>query len=255
MNSAISGMGDPSSMLYNSATRPSSAQPPDTAALAKNMVEALDSDRNGSLSQSELQGAVDQMASASRVTQQAVNSTPDVSEVFNSLDENGDSAVSDTEIATTLETLANSRGGMEGFNSGAQDATGAPPGGGPGGPGVPPPPVNEPSSGTSAATDSNDYGLSEEELQVADTNGDGQVSQSEMQAYQQLQSSDSAGATDARADTASSGSGADSEQAAGAGMDRRTEQQIMQLARTYGAASEQGAGDTITSGGLFSMAA
>lgn len=158
---------------YTAQSRPSA--PPDSSQIAEDLAKNLDIDGSGSLSQEELQTAVDEMDDQGGMTMSA-------EDLFSALDSDGDGSVTQSEFATTLQTLAESRDLAQGM-------------GGPGGPGMggmpppPPPPASDASSSDSDTTSS--------QSSAADTNGDGEVSLDELVAYYTESSEDAASDSDA----------------------------------------------------------
>lgn len=226
MSSAVSGLGNNlASMMYGMQSRGSVGAPPDPAALASNLLSNLDGDGNGSLSQSELQSAIDGMSSSDSGTRTSADG------LFSAMDSDGDGSVTETEIQTTLQTLAESQNFAQGM--------GGP--GGPGGPGamggMPPPPP--PSSSDS------DSDTSSSAISAADTNGDGTVSVDELVAYYQSQS-----ASDSGDESASTSTDTTSSTTSTTGSDptltTEVRQMMMQLARTYGDPAQTDQGSTST---------
>jgi len=151
------------------------------------------------------QGPIDATTLSKALSGSTDNQTSDeVSDLVSSMDTDGDSKITKSELSQGIENLFNQ------LQSASQQAGGAqgmpPPPPPPGGAGGPPPPRNgedEEDTGLTQdqmqtmASSTDDSKLSEllnnvaSNFEAADTNGDGKVTQQEAMEYQQSQSNDS----------------------------------------------------------------
>ena len=227
-----------------------------TSSLASSLFTKLDTKNQGYIDKADLQSAF-----AALSTSSSSSSTTSAEDVFASLDSDQDGKVTQSELATSLQSMADqidSQLNSMRMNS-AMGAAG----------GMPPPPP------TSDSSNQNDNGFSKDELtsqlseigtsdskrsslisnivanfDKADTDGDGKVTMKEAMAYDQANSSSTTGSSSAVA-ASSSSSDSNSTSSSTGQNDFAVMLKLMQLAQSYGALST----DSSTKSTLLSVVA
>jgi len=186
--------------------------------ISSNIFSKLDTSNQGSIDATTLSKALSGSADD--------QSSDQVSDLVSSMDTDGDSKITKSELSQGIENLFNQLQSASQQAGGAQGMPPPPPGGA----GGPPPPRN--------GKDEEDTGLTQDQMQemvsstddsklsellnsvasnfeAADTNGDGKVTQQEAMEYQQSQSSDSSNQ-------------------AGSSQQKNALEQVAKLIKTYG---------------------
>lgn len=219
--SSISSITGSSYSQYSQYTSQSQHRRPDPSKMAEDLFSQLDTKGQGYLEKSDLESALSSLDGDS--------SSASIDEVFSALDGDGDGKVTQDEMTSSLQKLAQELDAQ--FNASRMGAAqGAMP--------PPPPPAGggqEEDEGltleqvNAMASDTSDSKLSElldtisANFDAADANGDGKVTRQEAMDYQQSQQSAS--------DSASSSS---SNSSAAASSDAAVMKRIMDLVHSYG---------------------
>lgn len=212
---------------------------------ANTLFSRLDTSNKGYVSKTDLESAFSQISSSTSSTSSTSSSSDVADKLFSTLDSNGDSKITQDELATGLQKLADQLASQ--FSDGrtqsaVQGAQGNPP---------PPPPGNKDEGLTkdqltamasdvssSNSTLASQLTATATNFDKADTNGDGKVSFQEFQAYNQSTQSTTATSSTASASTAtSSGSSSTSTGSSQSGnlSDAELFKQIVALLQSYGA--------------------
>ena len=230
-------------------------QRPDPTKMASDLFSKLDTTGKGYLEKSDLQSAFDQLSSTSGATSGS-SGTASADEVFNSLDSDSNGKVTQDEMASGLQKIADQLDSQ--FNKmregGMQGAGAMPP--------PPPPPDGADSAGftkdeltsqleqigSSDSTRSSLISNIVNNFAEADSDGDGKVSLSEAMAYDQASSTGSSSSTNSTTTSANDASSSDSSSSDSTQLEAKIMKQIMELMRAYG-----GSGDSNSSvSGLLS---
>lgn len=197
---------------------------PDPSQMASKLFSKLDTKGQGYLEKSDLQSALSSLSSDSS------SSDSDVDALFTQLDSNSDGKVTQDEMTTQLQKLADeldSQFSQMRMQSGMDGAQGMPP----------PPPQESQDSGFTkdelssqleeiGSTDSKRSSLISDivnNFAAADTDGDGKVTNQEAMAYEQQNS-----------DSSSSSNSSSSSSSTSASTEAKLMHQIMELMRAYG---------------------
>ncbi len=245
---------------------------PDPAQMAGKLFSKLDTKGQGYLSETDLQSAFNQMftaatgSSATSTSSAATSGTDsEASQLFKTLDSDGNGQVTKSEFTSGLQKLADALDSQAASSrmGQAQGAGGMPP---------PPPPQGDGDGdgddGVSGAgftkdqltsqlqqigdTDSQRSGLISKivaNFDKADTNGDGKVSAQEAMAY------DRSTRSDGSATTSTNGTSDSASSATGQLSDARLMHRVMELMRAYGVNGDTSGSATTAAGGITAVSA
>lgn len=206
---------------------------PDPAKMAEDLFSKLDTSGQGYLQKSDLQAAYDSISTSSSSSTTSSTDTSSVDDLFAQLDGDSDGKVTQQEFSDSLQKVADQL--EQQFQSMRMQ------GGGMGGMPPPPPPSDDAGFTKDELTSQLDeIGSTDsvrstlisnivQNFEAADTNGDGKVSFSEAQAYDQSSSTSSGSST-----TASTATDGTSSSSAGNSLDAKVMLQIMRLMQAYG---------------------
>ncbi len=222
--SSISGSSLASSYATSSSTQ--KRHRPDPSEMAADLFSKLDTSGKGYIDQSDLTAALSSASSSSSTS----SSSTSASDIFSQLDTDGDGKVTQDELTTSMQKLADELDSQ--FNQARMNGAMPPP----------PPPESSSSSDTGftkaeltsqlseiGSSDSQRSSLINNIIQnfdKADTDGDGKVSFTEAQAYDQSSSASSSTST-----TSSTTSSADTSSTQTS--DAKLFRQLMDILRTY----------------------